>query len=215
MWPFLKSDLKEEVKEAAHEGTKEALVSFRDEIVNAIKEGIREGMGELSDKIDTLGNTLGNEINSLGKTLDSKMNILIHQVRSVRAEMSEITLLKLFVEELRERGYKVKADPSGVLHDEEIDFVIKAERRGKEVLLYTEVKTAVVSGMVEKIKRKFEKVKGENVEKWLLARFVDSAALEELSGTDINIYALRLRRGEDGSTQGRRAKRGRGQGEGR
>ncbi len=204
MWPFLKSDLKEEVKEAAHEGTKEALVSFRDEIVNAIKEGIREGMGELSDKI-----------NSLGKTLDSKMNILIHQVRSVRAEMSEITLLKLFVEELRERGYKVKAGPSGVLHDEEIDFVIKAERRGKEVLLYAEVKTAIVSGMVEKIKRKFEKVKGENVEKWLLARFVDSAALEELSGTDINIYALRLRRGEDGSTQGRRAKRGRGQGEGR
>ncbi|NPA79506.1 MAG: hypothetical protein GXO29_00440, partial [Thermotogae bacterium] len=32
-------------------------------------------------------------------------------------------------------------------------------------------------------------VKGENVEKWLLARFVDSAALEKLAETDINIFS--------------------------
>ncbi|NPB03167.1 MAG: hypothetical protein GXO39_01965, partial [Thermotogae bacterium] len=152
--------------------------TFRD----VLTEAVREGTKSLASKIDSLGG----KIDSLGKDLGSKMDVLINQVRNVRAEMSEITLLKLFVEELRSRGYKVETDPSGVLKNGKIDFVIKARKEGKEVVLYVEVKTAVVAGMVEKIKRKFEEVKGENVEKWLLARFVDSAALEKLAETDIN-----------------------------
>ncbi len=122
------------------------------------------------------------KIDSLG----GKMDVLINHVRNIRGELSETSLLKLFVEDLRAAGYKVEVDPSGVIKGGKVDYVIKVRKGKEEKTLYVEVRTAIVPSSVEAIRKKFKDVEGE---KWILARFIDNAALEALKDTDINVFS--------------------------
>ena len=137
---------------------------------------------QVVEKIDGLGNNLGTKIDNLG----TKIDVLINHVRNIRGELSETSLLKLFVEDLRAAGYKVEVDPSGVIKGDKVDYIIKVRKGKEEKTLYVEVRTAIVPSSVKTIKKKFKDVEGE---KWILARFIDNAALESLKDTDINIYS--------------------------
>ncbi len=155
-------------------------------------ESLVEINRQVAEKIDNLGTKidgLGGKIDGLGGKIDSlsgKMDVLINHVRNIRGELSETSLLKLFIEDLRAAGYKVEVDPSGVIKGDKVDYVIKVRKGEEEKTLYVEVRTAIVPSSVEAIKKKFKDVEGE---KWILARFIDNAALEALKDTDINIYS--------------------------
>ena len=154
--------------------TTESLVKINRQVV--------EKIDNLGSKIDGLGNNLGTKIDNLG----AKIDVLINHVRNIRGELSETSLLKLFVEDLRAAGYKVEVDPSGVIKGDKVDYIIKVRKGKEEKTLYVEVRTAIVPSSVEAIRKKFKDVEGE---KWILARFIDNAALEALKDTDINVFS--------------------------
>jgi hypothetical protein len=157
------------------------IVKLLRELVELNKEMVIkiDGLGgSLGRKIDDLGQNLGQKIDSLG----SKMDVLINHTRNIYMDLSETAFLNVFLEDLGDMGHKV----SGVFVGDKVDYRVKVEKE-KEKILYVEVEEVVVPSMVEEIIRKFEGI--EKGEKWLLAKFIDSKALEMLKGTDINIYA--------------------------
>ena len=161
--------------------TTESLVEINQQVVVKI-DNLGGKIDNLGNKIDDLSTNLGTKIDDL----NAKMNTLTNHVRNIRGELSEAALLKMFIEDLQAAGYSVEVNPIGVIRGDKVDYTIEARKGRKKRTLYVEVRTAIAPSSLEKIKRKFKGIEGE---KWVLSRFIDSIALEELKNTDINIFS--------------------------
>ena len=169
-------------------------------MIEILKE-MRDSLNTISNKLDTMNTNLSNKLDTVSNKLDrmntnlsNKLDTVINNTGNIarginvlRAELSEKSLLNLFIEYLREEGYKIlRARYEGSIMQEPIDAIILVEKDGEKKELYIEVKTSITKRSVENIKKKFKGVHGD---KWVLARFVESGTIKEIKEAGINIFA--------------------------
>ncbi|MEO0194923.1 MAG: hypothetical protein ABIL50_05675 [candidate division WOR-3 bacterium] len=156
-----------------------------------ILEELRSMNQNLTQKLDTMSENITKQLIQVNK----KLGQIIKITKLHRAELSEYSLFMLFkddyIEYHREQNknknikiLKAEIEDIGGSEDKLRDFVIEVGN-GEVRKIYIEAKTAITEKTIGKVLEKFENVEGE---KWVLARWCDSKAIESFISQGINVY---------------------------